>query len=370
VQLGDERAARILYHGLAADGFAALARDNEWIFTLTLLAPLSVRFRDKVGASFLYELLLPFADRHAVGHSEGTTGSASRALGILASGLARFDDAEAHFVFAIDHNERMGAHLWTTDTQVHLARMLLTRDGPGDRERAHALLGDALLSCQTLGLIRLEREIRKMRPEVEAADASPPEAQRTSATFRREGEYWSITFDGDAFRLRDSKGMRHLSLLLSSPGSEIHVLELVATVEGHLAHGGAADAGLAVGSADAGTVLDERAKAEYRIRLAELESELAEAEEWNDPERASRLRDEIDLLARELGSSVGLGGRDRKAASNAERARVNVTRAIRSAVDRIKEHSAELGSHLSVTVRTGTYCSYQPDPRSPVSWSS
>jgi hypothetical protein len=117
-------------------------------------------------------------------------------------------------------------------------------------------------------------------------------------------------------------------------------------------------------------MLDERAKSGYRARLGELESELAEAEEWNDPERTSRLRDEMDFLARELGSAVGLGGRDRKAASSAERARVNVTRAIRSALDRIKEHSAELGSHLAVTIRTGTYCSYQPDPRSPVSWSS
>jgi tetratricopeptide (TPR) repeat protein len=370
LQLGDERAARILYQGLAADGFAALARDNEWIFTLTLLAPLSVRFRDQEGGSILYELLLPFADRHAVGHSEGSTGSASRTLGILASGLARFNDAEAHFAFAIDHNERMGARLWTTDTQVHFARMLLTRDGPGDRERAHALLGDALLSCQTLGLIRLEREIRELRPEVEAAEASAPGTQRTSATFRREGEYWSIAFDGEAFRLKDSKGMRHLSVLLSSPGSEIHVLELVAAVEGHALHGGGADAGLAVGSTDAGEMLDERAKSEYRARLGELESELAEAEEWNDSERVSRLRDEMDFLARELGSAVGLGGHDRKAASNAERARVNVTRAIHSAVDRIKDQSAELGSHLAVTVRTGTYCSYQPDPRSPVSWSS
>jgi hypothetical protein len=264
----------------------------------------------------------------------------------------------------------MGASLWTTDTQVHLARMLLTRDEPGDRERAHALLGDALLRGRTLGLIRLEREIREARPEVEAAEASAPTPQRTSATFRREGEYWSITFEGDAFRLRDSKGMRHLSLLLSSPGSEIHVLELVAAVEGHLSHGGAADAGLAPGRADAGAVLDERAKSEYRARLRELESELAEAEEWNDPERASLLREEMDFLVRELGSAVGWGGRDRKAASDTERARVNVTRAIRSAVDRIKEHSADLGSHLSVTVRTGTYCSYQPDPRSPVTWSS
>ncbi|MGH2489813.1 MAG: transcriptional regulator, partial [Candidatus Limnocylindria bacterium] len=98
--------------------------------------------------------------------------------------------------------------------------------------------------------------------------------------------------------------------------------------------------------------------------------ELAEAEEWQDPERASRLRQEIDFLARELGAAVGLGGRDRRAASNAERARVSVTRTIKAALDRIGEHSPSLGSHLAATVRTGTFCSYQPDPRVPVTWSS
>ena len=123
-------------------------------------------------------------------------------------------------------------------------------------------------------------------------------------------------------------------------------------------------------AAQATNVLDEHAKAEYATRLRELESELEEAESWNDHERASRLEEEIDFLARELGAAVGLGGRDRLAASDAERARVNVTRAIKATLERIAEHSPSLGRHLAVTVRTGTFCSYQPDPRVPVTWSS
>src|SRR6266508_4546409 len=347
-QLGDERASRVLYEELADDRFGMLPHDNEWIFALTLLAPLAIHHHDLAGASILYELLLPFAARHAVGHSEGTTGSASRALGILAAGLSRFDAAERHFAFAIEHNERMGAQLLTTDTQVRFARMLLTRDAPGDRERAHELLNDALQTCRSLGLVRLEREIRELRPEIEDVEAQARPLPRTSATFRREGEYWSIVFDDDAFRLRDSKGLGHLSVLLAAPGREIHALELVSAIEGHAPPRSASDHGeLRVGAGDAGNVLDERAKAEYARRLQELESELAEAEEWHDPERASRLRQEIDFLARELGAALGLGGRDRRAVSDAERARVNVTRAIKSALDRIGEHSQSLGRHLA-----------------------
>jgi hypothetical protein len=65
---------------------------------------------------------------------------------------------------------------------------------------------------------------------------------------------------------------------------------------------------------------------------------------------------------------VGLGGRDRSTASNAERARVSVTRAIRSAIERIGEQNPALGTHLDAAIRTGTYCSYRPDPRAPMAW--
>jgi DNA-binding PadR family transcriptional regulator len=197
-----------------------------------------------------------------------------------------------------------------------------------------------------------------------------PWRRRPRATFLREGEYWSIAFSGDAFRLRDSKGLRHLSVLLAAPGREFHSLELVVTAQGHARPEGHGPAEFSTGTGDAGEILDERAKTEYRYRLRDLESELDEADNWNDSERAARLRGEIDFLARELGAAVGLGGRDRRAASAAERARVNVTRAIGAALERITEHSPTLGRHLRVTIRTGTFCAYQPDPRVPVTWST
>jgi DNA-binding PadR family transcriptional regulator len=196
-----------------------------------------------------------------------------------------------------------------------------------------------------------------------------PWRRRPKATFRHEGEYWTIAFHSDAFRLRDSKGLRHLSVLLAAPGREFHSLELVVTAGGHARPEGHGHAELSSGTGDAGEILDERAKTEYRYRLRDLESELAEAENWNDSERVARLREEIDFLARELGAAVGLGGRDRRAASAAERARVNVTRAIKAALERIAKQSPTLGRHLSLTIRTGTFCAYQPDPRVPVTWS-
>jgi hypothetical protein len=102
--------------------------------------------------------------------------------------------------------------------------------------------------------------------------------------------------------------------------------------------------------------------------LADLEAELAEAQAYNDSDRADRLQEEIKFLTRELSNAVGLGGRVRKAASAAERARINVTKAMKSAINKISKSHPALGHHLRQTIRTGTYCSYTPDPRSPISW--
>ena len=45
-----------------------------------------------------------------------------------------------------------------------------------------------------------------------------------------------------------------------------------------------------------------------------------------------------------------------------------MTRAIRQAITRIADHLPQLGEHLSHTIRTGTYCAYTPDPRTPIRW--
>ena len=97
-----------------------------------------------------------------------------------------------------------------------------------------------------------------------------------------------------------------------------------------------------------------------------LEAEIEQARRWNDPERTAHAEGELDALTRELAGALGLGGRDRRAASDSERARASVSKAVRGAVRRLEEQHPELGRHLSLAVRTGTFCSYDPDPRVPL----
>jgi hypothetical protein len=188
--------------------------------------------------------------------------------------------------------------------------------------------------------------------------------------FRREGDYWSVIFEGHTIRVRDLKGMRYLARLLADPGREYHVLDLVAAETGRVTQ---VDSSQAAGLprsqlGDAGEILDARAKDAYRRRLSEIDDDIDQARAIGDTERAAQADAERDFLIRELSRAVGLGGRDRRAASTSERARVGVTRAVRQAIARIGEHHPPLGEHLSRTIRTGTYCAYLPDPRAPAGW--
>jgi hypothetical protein len=191
--------------------------------------------------------------------------------------------------------------------------------------------------------------------------------------FRQEGEYWTVRYQGSVARLKDAKGLRYLARLLSDPGREFHAVDLAAAGgtaarPEERARAGAGGLRVRPDLGDAGALLDARAKAAYKARLAELAAELEEAERCHDAGRAAAAAAERDFLVAELARAVGLGGRDRRAASHAERARLNVTRAIRAAMAGLARANPALGAHLSATIRTGRYCSYTPDPRAPITW--
>jgi non-specific serine/threonine protein kinase len=132
---------------------------------------------------------------------------------------------------------------------------------------------------------------------------------------------------------------------MQRPGRPVHVLEL---------------AGIEHRTGDAGSVLDAQAKAQYQARLDDLGEALREAERFADLARAERARSEIEALADQLAAAVGLGGRDRRVASDVERMRINVQRRLKDTLDRIAAADPALGRYLAATIKTGTYCVYDP----------
>jgi tetratricopeptide (TPR) repeat protein len=236
------------------------------------------------------------------------------------------------------------------------ARMWHEIGAPYEAAVARMVLAEALRAGGSEDHAVLELQAaRTILDRIEVAARATAETN----VFRREGDYWSVVFEGRTVRVRDLKGMRYLAQLLTHPGREFHVLDLVA-----------AETGQQMALGDAGVILDERAKSAYRRRLAEIEDDIEQARALADAEREAQSDAERDFLVRELARAVGMGGRDRRASSASERARSGVTRAVRQGIARVGEHHPPLGEHLHRAVRTGTYCAYVPDPGAPAAWTS
>jgi tetratricopeptide (TPR) repeat protein len=263
-----------------------------------------------------------------------------------------------------------------------VARTILARAcwDEGDAERANLEFEVARLGFERVGALRKAAEAGRASSAAVPGDARPrggslhdepsSDARANECVFRREGDYWSVVFEGHTTRVRDLKGLRYLARLLGEPGREFHVLELV-TLERGWSGGGdpEAEPGLALSfGLDAGAMLDPQAKAAYRRRLSEIEDDIDEAQMLGDAERAMQAETERAFLLRELARAVGLGGRDRRVGSASERARASVTRSLRKAMARIEEYDPALGEHLDRAIRTGTWCAYLPKAPSPVSW--
>jgi tetratricopeptide (TPR) repeat protein len=279
------------------------------IAMLTGDAELAAAVGDRRRCLALYEQLLPMAEEFAVvGAAVLTTGPVALQLGLLAAALGRWDDAVTHLDDAARRCDRLGAPVLAARTRAERTRVLAARDRPATEERG----------------------------------------QDDGNVFRRDGDLWTVGFGGRAVLLRDAKGLRDLAVLLAAPGREVAAAALVT--------GGAQP----VQAFGADPVLDDRARAEYRARLAELDDELAQADAHHDIERSARLAAERDALIDELARATGLGGRRRRLGDATERARTTVTARIRDAIGRIERAHPELGRHLRASIVTGTRCAYRP----------
>src|ERR1022692_662855 len=252
-------------------------------------------------------------------------------------------------------DERKRYELWAKTLRGHL----------GDAASVAACAeGETLTIDEALRqAIRHTGTIPIRRRRVDGSVLEAPILANDDARFEREGEYWAITYATRVIRLRDSKGLRVLAHLLADPGRPHAALDLArlgSPGDAHKAH--------AIASGDAGELLDAEARRAYRARVTELREAIETAEASGTADEVGLVREELDFITHELSRALGLGGRSRHAGSIAERARLNVVRAVRSAMQRIAAADADLGAHLDATIHTGTVCAYTPDPRVDIAW--
>ena len=319
----------------------AAALDSEWPAMMMQLAEVIVAVGGHPAAEAVHRAIEPYGHVWVVeGIGAAIRGPLDRVLGSLVALLGDREAAEARFAAAHEAATRAGATLLAAVVDHDAGRAL------GDRAR----LEQAAAVWRRVGATYRLAEIDEVTGSTCVAQ---PLVYVPANGIVRRGDVWSITFEGRTCTLPDRKGLRDLARLLAEPGRAIAALDLMAP-------------GATVTEGSTGSVIDAQARDAYRRRLAEIEAELDDADETGDAVRSARLAAEGQALIGELRAAHGLGGRLRAAGGTAERARTAVRSRIRDALERIRVADPALGRHLAQSVRTGTYCVYQPDP--PVDW--
>lgn len=393
-ELGRLAEARNEFERLAARDFADLPRDVTWTYSMAVLCGLCGSLGDAVRARPLYEALCPYSDRIVILGPAVGFGSVSYCLGQLATALSDWEAATRHFDEALAVHRRLGMGHWLALTQVEYARMLLLQGQPEKREQAEALLSSAIHAATEMELPAVAARARSVlaaaakappapradtpldrgRPSAETVPETRGEDDRavsSEALFRREGEFWTLAFEGKVIHLKDVVGLRYICELLRRPAEPVPVTLLYAAVRGGRASEDwppndivdAEDLSLVeLGNDDC--ALDARAVVDYRSRWIVARQELNQARKRNDLGEIAKLQQEIDFLTEALANSWGRW----KELPETKRVRLCVTKAVASALKRIRGEHPRLGRHLDTHLKRGYVCIYYPGPDPPVRW--
>ena len=326
---------------------------------LAVLVDTELAVGDVEAAMALCDDLVARADRLEVPGLQARI-VAARARVLAASG----DSAAAIGMMetALDRLPATGVPLLRASLLVDLVRV---HDRVGNRAAAKVEAGRAAAALVGLDVVLPADDSALLDRLGAAAPMAGNRAAPHTATLSREDRCWVVACSDTRARLSDSKGLRYLAELVRNPGVERHALDLVDRVEGvALDESGLDRRHLG----DAGELVDSRARTAYRHRIEALRAEIDEALEIGAEAQAETLQAELDELVGQLAQAFGLGGRSRRASSAPERARLNVTRALRAATAKLSEALPEAGTALDRRLRTGLYCAYEPQDDDEVRW--
>ncbi|MFG1815761.1 ATP-binding protein [Kribbella sp. NPDC049174] len=311
---GEPDKSGLFFDRLMGRGLDAMPDDCEWLEGMWHAGDAAIALGRADAAEEVARRLAPYEDLWVIdGIGGGVMGVTAHVLGRLAAFLGQTDEARRLLTNAVDACRGAGAKPWLTKAEQDLVAI--------------------------------------------GVPAGP--ATRIEGVFRKDGRTWHLRWrDGEA-TVPDSKGMHDLSVVLARPGQPVHVLDLVA------AGGGPPRS---AGGGDTGPLLDGAARAAYKRRVTELETDIADAERDGAAQLVGTLTDERDFLVRELAAAYGLGGRVRTTGDQAERARKAVAMRIATAIKAIREVHPALARHLELAVSTGRFCVYRPEET--VTWHS
>ncbi len=140
----------------------------------------AVELKETKDLSALHDRLAPYRAHHVVSGTSAVVyfGPVELWLGLAAHHLGWLDAAIAD----LEHAERAcaanGAAGFAIEAQYELAAVLARRSGPGDADRARALLPGAARSAATLGMAPMARRIARLATQLEVSDDPSPLTRR------------------------------------------------------------------------------------------------------------------------------------------------------------------------------------------------
>jgi DNA-binding CsgD family transcriptional regulator/tetratricopeptide (TPR) repeat protein len=240
IELGREH-AQALFDALAAREFRDLPATERLLYALILLAEACVALEDRQRALLLYDLLQPYADRPAAVLIHATHfGAVSQYLGMLATLLERWNEAELHFAHALTLNERLRLRPYAAYTRHAWATMLVGRGVHGDVERARQLNEQALSAAREIGMARLQHMATALAKEL-APGARGETDHDLMGLSRRELDVLRLLVEGlsdreiaDQLYISHRTVMHHVSSILKKLGVTSRTAAAALAVRHHL----------------------------------------------------------------------------------------------------------------------------------------
>jgi len=160
----------------------------------------------------------------------GMISAVERAEAMLAAAQNR--DLTPHFEKSIANLKRYSLPWDEADTPHYWGVALNTA---GEYSNANEKFDAAVEMYRRLGAGQrwIDRAEAAKHSSVPAPKAHKPAATSPDpAIFRKEGEFWTLAYQGATVRLRDIKGLAYIAVLLAHPGERFHAKELVTIVGG------------------------------------------------------------------------------------------------------------------------------------------
>lgn len=178
----------------------------------------------------------------------------------------------------------------------------------------------------------------------------PQKELKPQFEFKLSGSMWQVTYEGITKHVKNIKGCQYIHLLMQNIRKPLFVSEIISHVAGNMK---------LKATGNAGEILTDQSIEEYRKRYQDLQQSICQAEKTGAD--TGKLKDELMLLAEQVKSATGLGGRKRRGCDDVEKMRIAVCNNINRTIAEITKFNKELGMHLKNSISTGIFVIYYPD---------